>query len=293
MAMAADWKPAAQVEIVVPNSPGGGNDAVARLMQKIVQDRRLVPTPVVVVNKPAGGGSATLSYLGQKLNDPHTLAVVSITQQLTYIGGTTAQGYRDFTPLATMIGDFIGFAVRADSPITSGKDLIERLKKDPSNNAILRTNCVATQLAGGHAPNALPQRATANVNCRMFPGRSAEEVRQELIAAIADPGVTVEFQSPPEKPGVQPPLSREVMAPIEALSRDMYPGIAVIPTINSGATDGRFLTPVGIPTYGVSGMLSDGATSNAHGLNERIRVQTLIEGREFLYRLTKAYAGGK
>ena len=132
MAMAADWKPAAQVEIVVPNSPGGGNDAVARLMQKIVQDRRLVPTPVVVVNKPAGGGSATLSYLGQKLNDPHTLAVVSITQQLSYIGGTTAQGYRDFTPLATMIGDFIGFAVRADSPITSGKDLIERLKKDPA-----------------------------------------------------------------------------------------------------------------------------------------------------------------
>jgi len=114
-----------------------------------------------------------------------------------------------------------------------------------------------------------------------------------LLAAIADPEVTVEFQAPPEKAGVQPPLSREVMAPIEALSRDMYPGIAVIPTINSGATDGRFLTPVGIPTYGVSGMLSDGATSNAHGLNERIRVQTLIEGREFLYRLTKAYAGGK
>jgi acetylornithine deacetylase/succinyl-diaminopimelate desuccinylase-like protein len=170
---------------------------------------------------------------------------------------------------------------------------IERLKKDPSSNAILRTNCVATQLAGGHAPNALPQRATANVNCRMFPGHSAEEIRQELIAAIGDPGVSVEFQSPPEKPGAPPPLSREVIGPIEALSRDMYPGVAVIPTISSGATDGRFLTPAGIPTYGVSGMLGDGATSNAHGLNERIRVQTLIEGREFLYRLTKLYAGGK
>src|SRR6187431_1783608 len=136
-----------------------------------------------------------------------------------------------------------------------GADMIaaanERLKKDPSTNAILRTNCVATQLAGGHAPNALPQRATANVNCRMFPGRSAEEVRQELIAAIADPGVSVEFQSPPEKRGAGPPLSREVIGPIEALSRDMYPGVAVIPTISSGATDGRFLTPAGIPTYGV------------------------------------------
>lgn len=170
---------------------------------------------------------------------------------------------------------------------------IERLKKDPSSNAILRTNCVATQIAGGHAPNALPQRATANVNCRMFPGRTADEVKAELVAAIADPGVTVEFQSTPEKPGAQPPLSREIMGPIETLSRDMFPGLAVIPIINSGATDGRFLTPAGIPTYGVSGMLSDGATSNAHGLNERIRVQTLIEGREFLYRLTKLYAGGK
>jgi acetylornithine deacetylase/succinyl-diaminopimelate desuccinylase-like protein len=90
-----------------------------------------------------------------------------------------------------------------------------------------------------------------------------------------------------------PPLSREVMGPIEALSRDMFPGVAVIPTMNAGATDGRFLTPAGIPTYGVSGMFSDGATTNAHGLNERIRAQSLMEGREFLYRLTRAYATGK
>ena len=170
---------------------------------------------------------------------------------------------------------------------------IERLRKDPSMNAILHTNCVATQLAGGHAPNALPQRATANVNCRIMPGHAPEKIRDELIAAIGDSGVKVEFQSPPETPGAPPPLSREVIGPIEALSKDMFPGVAVIPTMSAGATDGRFFTPAGIPTYGVSGMLGDGATSNAHGLNERIRVQTLIEGREFLYRLTKMYAGGK
>ena len=170
---------------------------------------------------------------------------------------------------------------------------IERLLKDPSMNAILRTNCVATQLAGGHAPNALPQRATANVNCRIFPGHNPAKIRDELIAAIGDPGVKVEFQSPPETPGAPPPLSKEVMGPIEALSKDMFPGVTVIPTMSAGATDGRFFTPAGIPTYGVSGLFGDGATSNAHGLNERIRVQTLIEGREFLYRLTKMYAGGK
>jgi acetylornithine deacetylase/succinyl-diaminopimelate desuccinylase-like protein len=170
---------------------------------------------------------------------------------------------------------------------------IARLLKDPSMNAILRTNCVATQLAGGHAPNALPQRATANVNCRIMPGHDPVKIRDELIAAINDPGVKVEFQSPPETPGAPPPLSKEVLGPIEALSKEMFPGVAVIPSMSSGATDGRFFTPAGIPTYGVSGMLGDGATSNAHGLNERIRVQTLIEGREFLYRLTKLYAGGK
>jgi acetylornithine deacetylase/succinyl-diaminopimelate desuccinylase-like protein len=170
---------------------------------------------------------------------------------------------------------------------------VARLLKDPSANSILHTNCVATQISGGHAPNALPQRATANVNCRIFPGHKQSEVLEELVRVIGDPGVSVEFQSPPETPGAPPPLSREVMGPVETLSGDMFPGIAVIPTINAGATDGRFLTPAGIPTYGVSGMLGDGATGNAHGLNERIRVQALIEGREFLYRLTKLYAGGR
>ena len=83
------------------------------------------------------------------------------------------------------------------------------------------------------------------------------------------------------------------MGPIATLSRDMFPGVAVIPSMTAGATDGRFLTPAGIPTYGVSGMMSDGATTNAHGLNERIRVRSLMEGREFLHRLTKLYGGGR
>jgi acetylornithine deacetylase/succinyl-diaminopimelate desuccinylase-like protein len=170
---------------------------------------------------------------------------------------------------------------------------IERLRKDPSANAILHTNCVATQIDGGHAPNALPQRVTATVNCRIFPGHTQEEIRQVLIKVVNDPGVSIEFQSPPEKPGAPPPLSKDVMGPIEALSQDMFPGVAVIPSMASGATDCRFLTPAGVPCYGVSGMFGDGATGNAHGLNERIRVQSVLEGREFLYRLAKAYAGGK
>jgi acetylornithine deacetylase/succinyl-diaminopimelate desuccinylase-like protein len=192
-------------------------------------------------------------------------------------------------------GQLEGGAKGADMIAASKGDAaaIERLRKDPSANAILRTNCVATQILGGHAPNALPQRATANVNCRIFPGHDPNEIKAELAKVIADAGVSIEFQAPPEKPGPPPPMAREILGPIEALARDMFPGVAVIPTMSAGATDCRFLTPAGIPCYGVSGMLSDGATSNAHGLNERIRVQTLLEGREFLYRLTKTYAGGR
>ena len=132
-AAAADWKPAKDVEIVVPNAPGGGNDIVGRLMQRILQERKLVPTSVLVVNKAGGGGNVTLNYIAGKSGDPHELAVVSITQQLNYIVGTSELRHRDFTPLAVMIGDFIGFAVRADSPVKTGRDLVERLKKDPAS----------------------------------------------------------------------------------------------------------------------------------------------------------------
>jgi acetylornithine deacetylase/succinyl-diaminopimelate desuccinylase-like protein len=146
---------------------------------------------------------------------------------------------------------------------------------------------------GGHAPNALPQHVSVNVNCRIFPGHAPEEIRQTLVTVIGDAKVKVNFQAPPEKAGPPPPLTREILGPIETLTKEMFPGVPVVPAQASGATDGRFLTPVGIPTYGVSGMFSDGATTNAHGLNERIRVQSLMEGREFLYRLVKMYAGAR
>ena len=157
-AMSADWRPINPIEIVVPNAPGGGNDAVGRLLQRVWQERKLTPAAGVVVNKTGGGGTVALNYLNQKPNDPHAMAVVSITQQLNYIVGSSPLRHRDFTPLAVMIGDFIGFAVRADSPLMNGRDLIERLKKDPASlsagvTAIGGNNHIAYVLAallGGH-----------------------------------------------------------------------------------------------------------------------------------------------
>lgn len=170
---------------------------------------------------------------------------------------------------------------------------IARLKQDPTLNGMLHTTCVATMINGGHAPNALPQHVAANVNCRIFPGHAPDEVRQTLLKVIGDEQVKVNFQAPPETSSAPPPLTKEIMGPIEALNKEMFPGVPLLPTQASGATDGRFLTAAGIPTYGVSGMFFDQATTNAHGLNERIRVQSLMEGREFLYRLVRMYADGK
>jgi acetylornithine deacetylase/succinyl-diaminopimelate desuccinylase-like protein len=195
----------------------------------------------------------------------------------------------------TRMADIDGGARANDMKAAAKGDLAAaaRLKQDPSLNGILHTTCVGTQVTAGHAPNALPQRATANVNCRIFPGRSPEEIRQALIKAIGDESVKVSFQSEPEKPGPPPKLTPEIMGPLEKLTKEMWPGVNVVPAMSAGATDGRFMTPAGIPTYGVSGIFADGETTNAHGLNERVAVKSLMEGRVFLYRLAKAYSGGK
>jgi acetylornithine deacetylase/succinyl-diaminopimelate desuccinylase-like protein len=165
--------------------------------------------------------------------------------------------------------------------------------KDPSWNATLRTTCVATMLDAGHATNALPQRARANINCRIFPGVSAEAVRLKLEELIADPAVKVsspETRGPTASP---PPLSREVMAPIEKLTAEFWPGVPVLPILQAGATDGEFTNAVGIPTFGVEPVFIGPDLGNIHGLNEYLGVKSLLEGREFLYRLVKIYAEQK
>jgi acetylornithine deacetylase/succinyl-diaminopimelate desuccinylase-like protein len=171
-------------------------------------------------------------------------------------------------------------------------EALARIGEIPDYNAILHTTCVATRLDAGHAPNALPQRARANVNCRIFPGHTQDEIRRTLQQVVADPDISVTFVDPPESVFPPPALTPEILAPIEKLTEQMWPGVPVVPVMMPGATDGRFLTPAGIPTYGVSGLFLEPSTTNAHGLNERMRVQSLYEGRVFLERLIRAYAGG-
>jgi acetylornithine deacetylase/succinyl-diaminopimelate desuccinylase-like protein len=162
--------------------------------------------------------------------------------------------------------------------------------KDPGWNATLRTTCVATMLDAGHATNALPQRARANINCRIFPGVPAESVRTQLETLIADPQVkvtTLETRGPSSPP---PPLTPEILQPIEKLAAEFWPGVPVLPILQPGATDGEFLNAAGIPTYGFEPIFEGPDLGRIHGLNEYVGVESLLAGRDFLYRLVKIYA---
>jgi len=161
---------------------------------------------------------------------------------------------------------------------------------DPFLHSNLRTTCVATMLDGGHARNALPQRAGANVNCRIFPTHSIEETRLELARVIGDSGVTIEALPPVRPSPPAPPLDAKIIAPMERLANRYFPGVPVIPSMANGYTDATFLAAFGIPTYGVPGMWGDPDGNGAHGLNERMEARSLYVGRDYLFDLVKAYA---
>jgi acetylornithine deacetylase/succinyl-diaminopimelate desuccinylase-like protein len=164
---------------------------------------------------------------------------------------------------------------------------IAYLSDTPYYNSRLRTTCVATRLDAGHADNALPQRARATVNCRVLPGESIDAVQNTLATVIGNDKISIS-PAAPAKPSPPSPLTPEVLGAIETITDEMWPGVPVIPTMGTGATDGLYLRIAGIPVYGVSGLFNDIDDARAHGQNERIRIESYFEGQEFLYRLTKS-----
>lgn len=177
-----------------------------------------------------------------------------------------------------------------------------RLSGDPRYNALLRTTCVPTRVSGGHANNALPQLAQANVNCRILPGHSPEEIRQTLISAIGDAKVRVRYVSDagdvsdraPDKTAFPPIMPKpEILQPLERVAAEMWPGAPVIPEMETGASDSVHTIAAGIPSYGVSGVAIDQDDVRAHGKDERVRVRSYYDGVQFYYLYLKALGGGK
>ncbi len=194
-----------------------------------------------------------------------------------------------FERMADIEGGDVGALMKRAAADPSDPDAVAELsRRSPYYNALFRTTCVATMVDAGHAPNALPQRATANVNCRMLPGSDPQQVLATLRRVAGDTAVHV-MPVAAAKPSPPSPLTKEVMDPIEALTGEMWPGVSVVPVMGTGATDGLFFRQKGIPVYGVSGLFSEPGENNAHGMNEKMRVRSFYEGEDFLYRLVKAY----
>ena len=166
---------------------------------------------------------------------------------------------------------------------------VERLSKDPIDNSTMHTTCVATRLSGGHANNALPQTAQANVNCRILPGHPAEQIRQELEKVFADPKIEVQIvgNAANRVSYAPPPLRPEVINSLEKVTNEMWPGTPVVPSMSTGASDGVYTNAAGLPTYAISGEALERSDIRAHGKDERVPVASFDRAVEFYYRFLK------
>lgn len=181
--------------------------------------------------------------------------------------------------------------VLSGSPDPATSAAAARLSDDPAYNAILRTTCVATMLEAGTAINALPQLASAKVNCRILPTETVGQTKATLERVLADDQILVTQLGTPTL-SAPSPLRDDILGPITKLSAEFFPGAVVLPTMSAGATDGSYLRNAGIPTYGHSGLAGDVHEFRAHGKDERVLVRSFFAGSEYLYRLTKTLSQG-
>ena len=299
------------VVALTADEEGGPHNGVAWLL---AQHRPLIDAELAI-NEGAGGAIAGGRYLANHVQASEKL-YQSYRLEATNAGGHSSLPVRDnaiyhlaeglarlaafefparvdevtgafFERTAAIVPPGLADDLRKVARGTADPDTVARVAAaHPYFNAMLRTTCVATRLEAGHADNALPQVARATVNCRVLPSETEADVRRLLGIVLANNRIAVTptnavFRSPTS------PLTPEVMGAIETVTSEMWPGLPVIPTMGSGATDSRYLRAAGIDAYGTSGMFLDVNDNRAHGRDERLPVRSLYEGEEYLYRLVK------
>lgn len=268
------------------NEGGGGRlDANGnRIALSIQAGEKVYQDFTLLVTSPGGHSSRPIKGAN---------AIVHLASALEKIGdydfpvelNEVTRGY--FAEMGKITPGETGQALIAVSKDPHDAAALAVVTRDPGWNSTLRTTCTPTMVKAGHAQNALPQRAEANVNCRIFPADAVEDVKAALVKVIDDPQVSVTpFGSIGQRAPV-PPLDDAIMGPVRRAAAKVFPGVPIIPTMTTGATDGKYLNMGGIPTYGLTGMFSDPDGNGVHGLNERIRVRSLMDGRDFLYLVVK------
>jgi acetylornithine deacetylase/succinyl-diaminopimelate desuccinylase-like protein len=207
-----------------------------------------------------------------------------------------------FEHVATVESAATAADIRAVLATPSDAAAAGRLSLDPRYNSTLRTTCVPTLLGGGHAPNALPGRAEANVNCRILPGHSQEDIRLELVRLFGDPELSVLYksdagelspQASDRKAMTPPPARADVMDALRSIAAKMWPGAPVIPIMETGASDSIHTMFAGIPSYGINGLAIDRDDNRMHGRDERIGIESFYAGLDFYYEFLKALTTGK
>ena len=272
---------------LVINLDGGGGALKdgQRLFLEVGTSEKVYVTFTLETTSPGGHGS---------LPGPDN-AIYRLAAGLTRLEGykfpvmTTATTRTSFEQLA----DLQPASERSDwlAVAKSPPDLqaAERLSRTVRLNAQLRTTCVATLISGGHAENALPQRARATVQCRMMPGDSEQNVQATLVSVLNDPRISVTLDAPPIVSPESPP-KREILDKVAKVAHSMWPGVRIVPTMATGFSDDRQTRNADMPSYDLSGLWMDVDDNRAHGRDERIGVQAFDESVEYTYRLMKAFA---
>lgn len=251
--------------------------------EKVYQDYRLTAT------NPGGHSSQpvpenaiyAMSAALQKIADHEFPAELNETTRAT------------FTKVGAMRPDETGKAMLALLENIDDADAMAIVNRDKMLHSVLRTTCVATMIDGGHAVNALPQKVEANVNCRIFPGHTPDEIQQQLASIIDNPEISIERVRKDKPLAVPPPLDPALIGPMESLAAKYFPGVPVVPAMSTGATDGVYTGGAGIPTYGVPSIWTDPDGNGTHGLNERVEVKAVYTARDYLFDLVKALASPK
>lgn len=273
-------------EFALNEGGGGESDETGRLLNlKVGFAQKFGPNFKIEANNP--GGHSSLPRPDNAIFDlSRALVRISELRFPVHLNDVT----RAFFTRASIGQDGkVGQAMRAivANPRDQAADAI--LSASLVHNAMLRTTCVPTLLQAGHATNALPQRAAANVNCRILPGETVGEVQAALVKAVNNPNISITFVPNDEPVASINPMSPEILGPMEHVAKKHFPGVPVVPTMGTGGNDARYLSAVGIPTNGVPGiaLLSDGG--GTHGVNERAGIRAVYLGRDYLFDLVQAY----
>jgi acetylornithine deacetylase/succinyl-diaminopimelate desuccinylase-like protein len=288
----ADWltsnrKDLMDAEFVLNEGGGGLTDGKGRIVSQNLQVGEKTYQDFVLTTTNPGGHSSIPVRDNALYQMAAALLKVRDLEFPLMMSETTRTFFERAGP---MRGGELGAAMVALAKNPEDKAAEAIVNTDRAYHSTLRTTCVATMQDGGHAENALPQSVTANVNCRIFPGVPASEVQAALAEAIDDPGVKIMPKRTGYPVAVPPPLDPRIVGPVEKLSAKYFPGVPVLPTMSTGATDAIYFGASKVPVYGVPGIWLDPDYNGIHGLDERIEIKSLMTGRDYLIDLVKALA---